>query len=202
MKTILAIASVALALPLVAVAASQEGAKAAGPTTFEIDPVHSSVTFRLRHLGVAYATGRFNTLSGELTYDAADASKCSVSATVDPASVDTNNDDRDAHLRAADFFEVEKHTAMTFASKRVERVDDDTFRMTGTLTYRGVEQPLTAEFDLVGETVNPRSQRRTIGFTTTFQVDRAAFGDTYGVAQGSLGGTVEVRVDVEASEKR
>jgi polyisoprenoid-binding protein YceI len=201
MKAFLLIGSTLLALPLVALAATQDAAPAA-PVTYEIDAVHSSVTFRLRHMGVAYATGRFNTLAGELTYSATDMSACSVRASVEAASVDTNNKGRDEHVASPDMFDAANHPTLSFASKSVARVDDDTFRMTGTLTYRGVEQPLECEFDLIGETVNPRSQAKTIGFTTTFEVDRTAFGDSYGVAQGSLGGTVEVRVDIEAVEKR
>jgi polyisoprenoid-binding protein YceI len=201
MKASILLGSALLALPLAALAISQEG-EAAAPVTYEIDAVHSSVTFRLRHMGVAYATGRFNTLAGELTYSASDVSACNVRASVEAASVDTNNKGRDEHVASADMFDAANHPTMSFASKSVERVDDDTFRMTGTLTYRGVEQPLTCDFDVIGEMVNPRSNAKTIGFTTTFEVDRTAFGDTYGVAQGALGGTVEVRVDIEAVEKR
>ncbi len=91
---------------------------------WEIDPAHTSVQFAVRHLMISTVRGAFGKVSGTARIDTQDITKSSVEATIDAASINTNNEKRDAHLRNADFLDVEKHPTITFTSKRVERVSD------------------------------------------------------------------------------
>ncbi|MEZ5979263.1 MAG: YceI family protein [Planctomycetota bacterium] len=199
MKKLLSAGLFVAALPLAALALQDE--PASKPVTYTIDPVHSSITFHVKHMGAAFAAGRFDSLTGELVFDEGDAGGCSVDAHVDPASVSTANADRDKHLRSGDFFAVEEHPDMRFVSTSVESKGDGTYAMKGTLSYRGVEKEIACTFEKVGEATS-RDRRRVLGFTTEFVVKRSDFGDVYGVAQRILGDDVHVRVDIEAGEKR
>jgi hypothetical protein len=104
-------------------------------TTFQIDTTHSSIDFSIRHLVIAKVRGRFTKFTGTIQLDEADITRSTVSVEIDAASIHTNEEKRDAHLRAADFLDVEKFPVMTFTSKQVERAGDD-LRVTGALTIR------------------------------------------------------------------
>src|SRR5687767_14628441 len=106
-------------------------------STWEIDPKHSLVEFAVRHMMFTTVRGRFKGIRGTIRCaDEADVSRASVEASIDAASIDTGDADRDAHLRSAEFLDVERYPAITFKSKRVERVAEDQLRVVGDLTVR------------------------------------------------------------------
>src|SRR5512147_1161561 len=110
----------------------------AGTTTWQIDPDHTSAQFAIKHLMVSTVRGTMGPVTGTATLDDADLSKSSVTASVDIKGIDTRNQKRDDHLRSPDFFDVAKYPSLTFASKKVEKVGDGQYKVTGDLTLRGV----------------------------------------------------------------
>lgn len=158
---------------------------------YKIDPVHSSVIFGIPHLGITYVYGRFNTVSGTLTLGDANA----IQMTVDAASVDTNNEKRDKHLRSEDFFNVEAHPEITFQSNSFTHQKGDTYTVSGNLTLHGVTQPVTVEARHIGSGEDPWGGYRT-GFQTTFQIQRSEFGMDQ--LMNSVGDEVELTVAIEA----
>src|ERR1051325_2761820 len=113
--------------------------------TYKVDPVHSSVIFSTKPLGVTDFYGRFNEINGTVTFDPADASKSSVDITVPVESLDTHNDKRNQHLKSPDFFNSKQFPNLTFKSTKVEGTGN-TYRVTGDLTIHGVTKPVTVEF--------------------------------------------------------
>ena len=116
--------------------------------TWDIDPVHSEVSFSVRHMMVSKVRGRFGSFSGEIV-TGEDITRSSVSATIDATSIDTNNEQRDNHIRSADFFDVENHPTWTFTSNGV-RVDDGDLLVDGELTIKGVTRPVTLSLEVEG----------------------------------------------------
>ncbi|TMA12613.1 MAG: YceI family protein, partial [Deltaproteobacteria bacterium] len=106
--------------------------------TWNIDPSHSAIAFSVRHMVISKARGRFTKWSGELQFDAEKPRASSVQVTIDPASIDTADAQRDAHLRSADFLDVEKFPTASFRSTKVEEVESGVYRVTGDLTVHGV----------------------------------------------------------------
>ena len=128
-------------------------------TRFQIDTTHSNIDFSIRHLVIAKVRGRFTTFSGTIELDAADLSRSKVSVEIDAASISTNEDKRDAHLRSADFFDVEKYPLITFTSKQVE-VDGSDLRVTGALTIHGVTRDVVLEVESLGTVKDPWGNER------------------------------------------
>ena len=118
---------------------------------YALDPVHSSVTFKVKHMGVANVHGRFNELSGALRYDAADTNNFSVTVQVMAGSVDTSNGQRDRHLRSPDFFDVQQFPLIEFKSTMVKKLRADTYTVHGELSLHGVTRQLQVEVVLTGE---------------------------------------------------
>lgn len=168
------------------------------PGFFALDPAHTHVGFCVRHMMIAKVRGRFSAFHGTLKVGD-EPGDSEVEVTVDLASVDTKDPQRDAHLRSADFFDVENFPTMAFRSTRILSVDGDCFRLDGDLTLHGVTRPIALDvmFDGVG-TAADGGQR--MGFSASGQIDREAFGltwnqalETGGVLVGKL-----IRIDIEA----
>lgn len=179
-------------VPILAILALTGAAQAAD--TYEVDPVHSSIVFRIMHNNVSFIYGRFNEFDGRIIVDEADPANSSVTFTVETASVDTINSRRDDHLRSGDFFEAEGFPVITFVSREVRPLADDRFEVVGELNLRGVAVPLTTEVQLTGRGEN-RDGNPLLGFETTFTVDRTAFGMD---PSPSLGSEVQVTVSAQA----
>lgn len=145
--------------------------------TYAVDPVHSCVLFKIRHMNVADFYGRFNDFSGELVLDEADPAASSVRFEVQVASVDTNNEQRDTHLRSAEFFAVEQHPAINFRSTRVKDVDDDEVELEGELTLRGVTRPIKLKLQRTGAGPDAWGGQRA-GFATELKIKRSDYGMT------------------------
>lgn len=160
---------IALAVGLPALSA------AAAPETYDVDTVHSSVDFKVRHMGIGTVRGTFDEFSGAIVVDKKNPSKSSVEFKVSVTSVNTRNAKRDEHLRSNDFFDVEKYQEMSFKSKKVRKIDKDTVEVTGDFTLHGVTKPLTVRVDILGEGKDHNGVRR-IGFETEFTIQRSKFG--------------------------
>jgi polyisoprenoid-binding protein YceI len=144
--------------------------------TWAIDPVHSEVSFVVRHMMVSKVRGRFDTFSGTIT-TGDDPLQSAVSATVDLSSVNTGSPDRDNHIRSADFFEVETHPTMTYQSTGVRR-DGDDFVLDGDLTLRGVTKPVALKLEVNGFGPDAYGGTRA-GFSATGEINRSDFGVSY-----------------------
>ncbi|MCL6533236.1 MAG: YceI family protein [Armatimonadetes bacterium] len=164
--------------------------------TYRIDPVHSTVIFRVKHMNTAFVYGRFNRFSGTLVVDEKNPERSSVQFEIDLNSVDTGNSQRDDHLRSPDFFNTRQFPKATFKSTRVRKINNTTVEVQGNLTLRGVTKPLTVRVTFTGKGRNPRGQE-IIGFETTFTIKRSEFGINYGL-NGGLSDEVRLTVSVEA----
>ena len=161
-----------------------------------IDTAHSTVSFSARHMGLAKVRGQFDRFTGEIEGDPSDITTATARFEVDLASVDTGNDDRDAHLRSADFFDVEKHPTMTFVSRSVEPAGPDTFRVLGDLTIKGITKPVELEYEHGGEGVDPYGNRK-LGGTLTGTIKRSEWDLTWNVALETGGWLVSDKISIE-----
>ena len=164
-----------------------------------IDPVHSEVSFVVRHMMVSKVRGRFDKFEGTIV-TAPDPLRSSVTATVDLSSVNTGEPNRDNHIRSADFFEVESHPEMTFRSTGV-RPDGDNFLLDGDLTIRGVTKPVTLKLEVNGFGPDAYGGTRA-GFSATTEINRHDFGVSFnGPIPGVPGGVAvsdKVTINLEA----
>jgi polyisoprenoid-binding protein YceI len=162
--------------------------------TWAIDPVHSEVSFVVRHLMVSKVRGRFGNFSGSIV-TADDPLASSVEASIDLASVDTGQPDRDAHVRSADFFDVEKYPEMTFRSTSV-RADGDDFVVDGDLSLHGVTRPISLKLELNGfQPTTPFGDTR-VGFSATAEIDRRDFGVEFNAPLEGGGVVVSNKVSI------
>ena len=143
--------------------------------TWAIDPVHSVAEFGVKHLMISTVKGRFGALSGSLQFDGRDLTTASVEATIDVASITTNDPQRDAHLRSPDFFHAEAYPTLTFRSTGVEHVAKDEYRVRGDLTIRGTTRPVTLEVTYDGQITDPTGVPRA-GFSATTTINRKDYG--------------------------
>jgi polyisoprenoid-binding protein YceI len=186
----LAVAPLAAAgLALAAVPAAAE--------PYEIDPAHTHILFVVSHLGFSNTHGEFLEFDGEFDLDPDAPENSSISMTIDAASLDTAHDERDAHLRNADFFNVEEFPEITFETTGVEVTGEDTAQLTGDLTMLGVTRPVTLDVVLNAMGDHPFQDKTVAGFTATGTVDRTEFGMTYGAP--AVGEQVEITIEMEAS---
>jgi len=165
-----------------------------------IDPNHSGVHFRVRHLGLSNVRGRFDRFDATLEIGAtlADAK---VSATIDMGSVDTNQPDRDAHLRSTDFFSTDQHPEMVFHSTTVRDIGDDQYQVDGDLTINGITRPVVLEVEFSGVEVFPADGSTHAGFSAVTEINRNDFGVDFNMPLGmdkmALGQKVKVELDLQ-----
>ena len=171
-------------------------------TTWNIDPVHTHVEFKVRHMMITNVKGQFTGVTGVLTLDEQDITKSHVQASIDAASINTREADRDTHLKSADFLDVEKFPTLTFASTRVTRTGEGELQVEGDLTIHGVTRRV--EFSVEGPTQpgkDPWGNTR-IGWTATTKINRKDFGLTWNAALETggilVGEDVTITSDVEA----
>ena len=167
---------------------------------YDIDSAHTSVEFVGRHLMITKVRGRFSDVRGQITI-AEEPTKSHVEVEIGVASVSTGNDDRDAHLKNADFFDVEHHPTITFASTGVKPLRDNTWELVGDLTVHGTTKPVTLQVDFDGGGASPMGDER-IGFSAATEVNREDFGLTWNVSleTGGLlvGKTARIELAVQA----
>jgi polyisoprenoid-binding protein YceI len=171
------------------------GSAARGADAYTVDPVHSSISFKISHVGISYIHGRFDDFGGTFTIDKDDAAKSSFELSIKVESVDTNNVERDKHLRNADFFNAKQFPTMTFQSTSVKAVDGG-YEVSGDLTLHGVKKPVAFTLKGGGKTVEfPKGMQR-VGFTTTLVIKRSDF-DMKAMLD-ALGDEVPIDIGVEA----
>ncbi|HEX9652725.1 MAG TPA: YceI family protein, partial [bacterium] len=161
---------------------------------------HSSVGFSVKHLVISNTKGEFSDFAGTIMLDENDITKSSLEVTIKTASISTHDDKRDAHLRSADFFDVEKHPEITFKSKKVEKTSAG-YQLTGDLTIRGVTKEVSFPFTLVGPVPDPWGGKR-LAAQASVTVNRQEFGVSWNktLDGGGLlvGDEVTINIEVEA----
>ena len=170
------------------------------PGTWAVDPAHSKVGFAVKHMGIATVRGEFKDFQGTLEL-AGDLSSAKASGTVQAASLDTNEPQRNAHLRSPDFFDVENYPELSFESTAIEAIDDESVRITGNLTLHGVTKEIVLTAEVHGTDVDPYGNER-VGLEITGQLNRSDFGMKFSQALGSgnmlVADKVKLALDVSA----
>jgi len=142
---------------------------------YTVDVAHSRIGFVARHAMITKVRGQFNAYEGDAHIDFENPEKSSATVTIEAASIDTRNEQRDGHLRTNDFFDVPNHPQITFTSTSVERIDDETFRVAGDLTIKGITKPLAIDFEFTGSAKDPYGNIR-VGFEGELTVNRRDWG--------------------------
>jgi polyisoprenoid-binding protein YceI len=167
---------------------------------WNVDPIHSSVQFAVKHMGIATVRGKFTKFEGTLEVGEALASS-RAHGKVDVASIDTGEPDRDAHLRSADFFDVENYPEITFESTRVEPIDDESSTVYGNLTMHGVTKEVRLEVVVEGVDTDPWGNER-VGLSAVGVLMRSDFDMKFNQALGSgnllVGDKVNISLDISA----
>jgi polyisoprenoid-binding protein YceI len=144
--------------------------------TYQLDPAHTNVFFRVAHLGFSGYMGRFNKIEGKVVLDPKDLGKTTLDVTIDAASLDINNEKLAAELRDKDAFDVATHPSISFKATKLEQKDASHGTITGDLTLRGVTKPITLDVALNGVGNHPMTQKATLGFSATGMLKRSDFG--------------------------
>ena len=169
-------------------------------TTWKIDATHTTVEFAVRHMMIATVKGFFTDVQGTVTTIGDDPTTAVVDVQIPAASINTRNEQRDAHLRSADFLDAENHPTITFKSTKVTRAGDDKLRMEGDLTIRGTTLPLTLDVTIEGRGKDPWGGERS-AFSATTKINRQEFGLRWNQALETGGvlvaDEVKISVDVE-----
>jgi polyisoprenoid-binding protein YceI len=170
---------------------------------YTIDPNHSNVAFKVRHL-VSKVGGEFTEFDGTITADFSNLDVSGVQFSIQAASLDTRNEDRDNHLRSADFFDVEKYPEITFTSTKVTKIDNDSYAVAGILSMHGVSKSITLTVDYLGEMTAMGGTRAGYELSTT--LDRKDFGVSWNRALDTggfiLGDEVGVNINLEVVKQK
>ena len=192
------IAHLSLALGLFAATAM------AAPSTWVIDPVHSSVSFKVKHMMISNVVGNFTKFSGTIDADEADLSKSKVNVSIDISSITTGVDARDNHLKSPDFFDVAKFPTMTFVSKSVKVISKDKLEVTGDLTMHGVTKSVVLAVDGPTDAINAMGHTER-GASATTKISRKDFGLTWNKAIEAggvaVGDEVTISLELELTKK-
>jgi len=175
-------------------------AVAPATTTWTIDASHSEVGFAVKHLMISTVRGRFGVVSGTATFAEGDFSQATVDVTIDAASIDTREEKRDAHLRSADFFDVEQFPTLAFKSRSVKAIKGATFQLVGDLTIKGVSKEVVLDVEFEGAQKDPWGNQKS-AFTATTTISRTDFGLTWNAALETggvlVGDDVKISLDVQ-----
>ena len=167
-------------------------------TKWTLDPTHSELGFKIKHLMISNVSGYFKNFSAEVTTEEEDFSTAQINLTAQMASVSTNNEQRDEHLRRSDFFEVDRFPELRFTSAKIEVIDNETFSVHGHLTLKGVTKPVKLTVEYSGVAKDPWGGERA-GFVVTGKINRSDWGVNFnGVME--TGGVVlseEVKIKSE-----
>src|SRR5215469_4442078 len=164
--------------------------------TYAIDPAHSRIGFVARHAMVTKVRGSFDEFEGSGYFDAENPAGSHLALTIQAASINTRNADRDAHLRSNDFFDMDRYPRITFTSTQVQAVDASTYRVTGDLTIKDVTRPVTIDFEYAGAATDPFGNHR-IGLEGTTTINRKDWGVNWNAALEAGGVLVSEKVTLE-----
>jgi polyisoprenoid-binding protein YceI len=170
----------------------------ANTTKWVLDPAHSELNFKVKHLMISNVKGSFQNFEATILAEGDDFRKASVTVNVDAGSIDTNQKDRDAHLRSADFFDVENHPYITFEGTSFTRFDEENYHLTGQLDIRGISREITLDVEFGGIGTDPWGNRKA-GFSITGEINRKNFGLNWNAALEAGGVLVgeEVKISGE-----
>jgi len=181
-------------------AIAQTAPAAGAKTAWKLDPAHSIVEFSAKHLMITTVKGRITDIEGTIYTDEKDLKNSSVEATLKAVSLDTRTEQRDQHLRSADFLDVEKFPEIRFRSTKIQG-DKQNFKLMGDLTIRDVTMPITLDVEFEGETKDPWGGQR-VGFSANGKIDRREFGLTWNQALEAggvvVGNDIKISLEVQA----
>ncbi|HLR71593.1 MAG TPA: YceI family protein [Pseudogracilibacillus sp.] len=166
---------------------------------WNVDTVHSEIGFSVKHMMISKAKGTFDQFDANINADMEDLTTADIEISIDTASINTRNGDRDDHLRSADFFDAENHPKITFVAKDIKKKSDSQYDMTGDLTIRGTTKPATFDVTYEGQSKDPMSGSTVAGISASTSINRKEFGLTWNAAVETGGVLVgeDVKIDVE-----
>lgn len=167
-------------------------------TTWKIDPTHSDVQFKIRHLMIANVTGHFSTFDGTMESNNEDFTDANITFEADISSISTQNKDRDQHLQAEDFFDAAKYPKLRFVSKEVKKIDGEQYKLIGELTIRDTTKPVELSVEYNGIQKDPWGQTKA-GFELNGKINRKDFGLTYSAVTETGGLVLSDEVKLLAS---
>lgn len=181
------------------------GPAVAGTTTWQIDPDHTSAQFAIKHLMVSTVRGTMGPVTGTVTIDDGDITKSSVTASVDAKGIDTRNQKRDDDLRSPNFLDVAKYPSLTFTSKKVEKVADGSYKVTGDLTLRGVTREVVLAVEGSPTPMQDPFGNTKLGGSATTRINRKDFGVNWNKSLDGgglvVGDDVDITIDIELIKK-
>jgi polyisoprenoid-binding protein YceI len=171
-------------------------------TTWQLDPTHSELGFKVKHLMITNIKGEFRNFSAEI--DGEDFSKAAISAMIDTSSIFTNEDNRDAHLKNADFFDVDNHKEMTFKGSSIAKIDDENFELTGMLSIKGISKEIKLGVEYGGTSTDPWGNEK-MGFSINGKINRNDYGLNFNAPLETggflLGEEVKISADLQFVKK-
>jgi polyisoprenoid-binding protein YceI len=175
-------------------------------TTYAIDPAHSSAQFTIRHLMISNVRGDFKTVTGTVIYDPENLAVSSIDAEIDVNSLNTRDENRDAHVKGAEFFHVEKHPSIKFKSSKVEPEGEGEFKVTGNLTILGVSKEVVLTVEGPSDEAKDPWGNLRIGASATTKIKRSEYGLTWNAALETggvmLGDEVKIALDLELIKQK
>jgi|SRR5579864_1650316 len=183
---------------LASILGTPAGAGVTAAQVYKVDPVHSTVLFRVKHMNVSYLNGRFNEITGSIAIDDQNPAQCSFELKVATDKVDTAIAKRDTHLKSPDFFNARQFPTINFKSKHVSKEGDNSYDVAGDMTIHGVTKPVSLKVEQTGVAQNPRGGQ-VAGFETVFTIKRSEFGMTNML--GMVGDEVRITVNIEAGSQ-
>jgi len=171
-------------------------------TTWQLDPTHSELGFKVKHLMITNIKGEFRNFSAEI--DGEDFSKAAISATIDTSSIFTNEDNRDAHLKNADFFDIDNHKEMTFKGSSLNKIDDENFELKGMLSIKGISKEIKLGVEYGGTSTDPWGNEK-MGFSINGKINRSDYGLNFNAPLETggflLGEEVKISADLQFVKK-
>ena len=190
---------------VVAIALTLAAPVLAHADTWQIDPMHTSVEFTVRHMMISNVKGTFEMTSGTITVEGSDPTTAKIDAVIDASSINTRVERRDADLKSPDFLDVAKYPTITFKSTKVEAAGEGKWKVTGNLTLHGVTKPVVLDVESTGAPIHDPMGNTRAGASATTKINRKDFGLTYNKTLESggvmVGDEVSITIDVEAIKK-
>jgi len=171
-------------------------------TTWQLDPTHSEIGFKVKHLMITNIKGEFRNFSAAI--DGEEFSKAAISAIIDTTSIFTNEDNRDAHLKNADFFDVDNHKEMTFKGSSLNKMDEENFELTGMLSIKGISKEIKLDVEYGGTSTDPWGNEK-MGISINGKINRSDYGLNFNAALETggflLGEEVKISADLQFVKK-
>jgi polyisoprenoid-binding protein YceI len=169
-------------------------------TKWALDPTHSEIQFKVKHLMISTVSGQFNEFSSRVETEGDDFAKAKINFAAEVNSISTNNEQRDAHLKNGDFFDATNHPQLTFTGSQLEKINDEAYKLEGTLTIKGISKKVILDVDFGGIMQDPWGHTRA-GFTLSGKINRQDFGISFGAVTETggllLGDEVKINANVQ-----